>query len=167
MGNRKKNGQLIAGLIILGLGVLLALQHVLDFRIYNLYRLWPLIVIAVGAARLASAEDQSQQGSALTLTFVGAWLLINTLELFGLDWGESWPLLLILLGCAKLIAPENGRRSSGIFLILIGGWASLNVFEIWGLYWENSWSIALIVVGLFIVWKALFEDRGAAAPEGE
>ncbi len=167
MSNRKQSGQLIAGLIVLGLGLSMALQHLLDFRIYNLSGLWPLIVIAIGAARLLGAEDRRQRGSALVLTFVGVWLLINTLGLFGLDWGESWPLLLILIGCAKLIAPDDGRRSSGVLLILIGAWASVNVFELWGLYWENSWSIALIIVGLFIVWKALFENRTAPTPEGE
>ena len=167
MSQRNKNGQLIAGVIILGLGILLALQYVLDFRIYNLYRLWPLIVIALGVARLVGAEDRRQRGSALVLTSVGVWMLVNTLELFGLDWGDSWPLLLILIGGAKLIAPDCGRRSSGLLMLLIGVWASLNVFELWGLYWENSWSIALIIVGLFIVWKALFERQDDATPEGD
>lgn len=159
----RRNGQLIAGVIIVALGLILALERFSGFAIYGLYRLWPLIVIGIGVARLVSAESTKQRSSGLFLAFLGTWFLINTLELFGLDWGESWPLLLILLGLSRLILPEDGRRSGGVLLLLIGIWTAVNVFGIGGLYWDNSWSIGLIIVGLFIVWRALFESRPAVA----
>lgn len=165
MSDRRKTGQLIAGLIIAGLGVALALERFSGLALHGLFHLWPLIVIGLGIARLAGAETAKQRSSGLLLVFLGGWFMINTLRLFGLDWGESWPLLLILLGISKLILPENGRRSSGVLLLLIGLWTFVNVFEIWGLYWENSWSIGLIIVGLYIVWKALFEGTAAKAEE--
>ena len=163
----KRNGQLIAGLVILGLGLVLCLQFLLDFRIYGLHRLWPVIVIVVGLARLSGAETRRERGGGLVLTSVGLWLLLNTLGILGLDWSESWPLLLILIGTAKLLIPENCRRSPGLLLILIGAWAFLNVFEVWGLHWGNSWPIALVIAGLFIIWKALTEGREAERSEGE
>ncbi len=163
--SRTKNGQLIAGLAIAGLGVLLALQSVLDFRFYNFSPLWPLVVIAFGVIRLVSTDERRKRAGALVLTAVGCWLLINSLEIYGLDWGESWPILLILIGLAKIILPERGQRSSGVLLLLVGCWTFVNVFEVWGLYWDNSWSIALIAFGLFIVWKALFEDRAPRTQE--
>lgn len=167
MGNSKRNGQLIAGLVIAGLGLVLALQNVLDFRIWNFYPLWPLILVAFGIVRLLSVDERRHRSGALVVIAVGLWLLLNTLEIGGLDWGESWPILLMLLGLAKIVLPEDGRRSSGVLLILVGVWAFLNVFEIWGLHWGNSWSIALIAFGLFIVWRALFEERKAPARKGD
>ena len=163
----KRNGQLIAGLVILGLGLLLGLQFLLDFRIYGLHRLWPLIVIVVGVVRLSSAETRRKRSGGLVLTVVGVWLLLNTLGILGLDWSESWPLLLILIGVAKMLIPDDCRRSSGLELILFGVWAFLNVFEVWGLHWSNSWPIALVIAGLFIIWKALTERRAANSSEGE
>ncbi len=158
MTDSKKNGQLIAGVLLAGLGLVLTLQHLAGFEIYGLYRLWPLIVMAFGVARLMGSTTK-ERSSGLFLIFLSLWFLINTLEVYGLDWGESWPLLLILLGISRLILPEDGRRSGGFLLLAIGAWAFINVFEVWGLYWENSWSIGLIIVGLFIVWRALFEGR--------
>lgn len=162
MTNSRKNGQLFAGVILVGLGLILALERFSELHIYGLYRLWPLIVIGLGIARLLGAESTKQRSSGLFLLFLGAWFMINTLRLFGLDWGESWPLLLILLGISRLLIPEDGRRSPGLLLVAIGAWAFVNVFEVWGLYWENSWSIGLIIVGLFIVYRALFESRPSA-----
>lgn len=165
MSDRRKNGQLIAGVIILALGVALALESFSGLDVHGLFHLWPLIVIGIGVARLVGAETAKQRSGGLLLVALGCWFLINTLRIYGLDWGESWPLLLILLGISKLILPEDGRRSSGVLLLLIGVWTFINVFEIWGLYWENSWSIGLIIVGLYIVWKALFETAPAKTGE--
>ena len=148
MTEKTKTGQLVAGVILVGLGVVMALERFSGFQIYGLYRLWPLIVIGLGVARLLAGKTTKERSSGLFLLFLGGWFLINTLRIYGLDWGESWPILLILLGLSRLILPEDGRRSSGFLLLAIGLWTFINVFEIGGLYWENSWSIGLIIVGL-------------------
>lgn len=162
MTHIKRNGQLLAGVILVGLGLLLALESYSSLDISGLYRLWPLVVISFGVVKLLG-QTTKERSSGLFLICLGVWFLINTLRLYGLDWGESWPLLLILLGVSKLILPDDGRRSGGFLLLAIGAWAAVNVFEVWGLYWENSWSIGLIIVGLFIVWRALFESRPTSA----
>lgn len=164
MSPSKRNGQLLAGVILVGLGLLLALESFSDLEISGLYRLWPLVVISFGVVKLLG-DTTKERSSGLFLIFLGVWFLINTLEVYGLDWGESWPLLLILLGISKLVLPEDGRRSGGFLLVAIGAWAAVNVFEVWGLDWDNSWSIGLIIVGLFIVWRALFESRPASAAQ--
>ncbi len=158
MSDVKKNGQLIAGVILVGLGLLFALQHFMGFRIYGLYNLWPLIVTAFGVSRLFG-DTLKERASGLFLIFLSAWFLINTFGIYGLHWGESWPILLMLVGLSKLILPEDGRRSGGVLLLGIGAWAFVNVFGVWGLDWEDSWPIGLIIAGLFVIWKALFESR--------
>jgi hypothetical protein len=165
MANTKRNGQLIAGVIVAGLGVLLLLERFVGFYIRDIWHLWPVILVALGLARLGGNDDAHQRRSGLTLVIIGLWLLVNTLELFDLDWGTSWPLLLIGLGIGKLVFPEKDGRSGGLLLLLIGIWALLNVLGLWGLYWDTSWPFAIIIVGLTIVWKALFDGPKADTAE--
>ena len=158
MTDVKRNGQLVAGVVLVALGSIFALQHLLGFTIYGLYNLWPLIVTAFGVTRLMGST-RKERASGLFLVFLSAWFLINTLEVQGLDWGESWPILLILIGLSKLILPEDGRRSGGVLLLGIGVWAFVNLFEVGGLYWDDSWPLSLIIIGVYVIWRALFESR--------
>lgn len=161
-----KTGQLIAGVIILGIGVLLVLEQATGFYVDGLYRLWPLIVLAIGAGRLLTGTSSKQRGSGLFFIALGTWFLINTFEIFGLEWGDSWPVLLLLLGASRFaLPPDDGGRSPGLLLMFIGAWGFVNVHQLWGLDWGNSWSLAIIGVGLFIVWRALFEGRSSTKGE--
>jgi len=166
MEKRRSNGQLAVGIIIAALGVLMLFEHVIGFQVRDIWRLWPLILVVLGLVRLSGMGDGERRGSGLNAVIVGLWLLVNTLELFDLDWSNSWPLLLIGLGLGKLVFPDKDGRSSGLLLFLVGIWALVNVLELWGIYWEISWPFAIIIVGLTIVWKALFErSKGGAAKE--
>lgn len=165
MARIQRKGQLIAGIIVAGLGVLLLFERFVGFYVHDAWQLWPLILIGIGVVRLAGTADRERRRSGLTLVIVGLWLLVNTLELFDFDWGTSWPLLLIGLGLGKLIHPERDGRSGGVFLILIGIWSLVNVLGLRGIYWEDSWPFAIIIVGLVLVWKALFERPRADRKE--
>lgn len=162
MATIERKGQLIAGVIIAGLGLLLLAERFVGFYVRDIWHLWPLILVGIGVVRLTGSEQAEQRRSGLFLTVVGLWLLVNTLELFDFDWGTSWPLLLIGLGLVKLILPEGDGRSGGVLLLLIGIWALINVLELWGIYWERSWPFAIIIFGLVLVWKSLFDRPGAA-----
>ena len=140
MATIHRTGQLIAGVIVAALGVLLLFERVIGLEFYGIWQLWPLVLVGIGVARMGGNTERKRSG--LFLLLIGFWLLVNTLELFDLDWGTSWPLLLILLGIGKLIYPERDGRSGGILLILIGLWATVNVLELWGLYWDTSWPLA-------------------------
>ena len=91
-------GQVVAGLVLIAGG--------LGFLLYNLgmveisvpWRWWPLILVAIGAGRLATAHDGDRRRSGAWLVVIGCWLLINSLGLFGLGWHDSWPLLIVAAG---------------------------------------------------------------------
>ncbi len=51
--NRKTNSRSFLGIILLGLGALFLLQNLGIFRMYQLGRMWPLVLIVLGFALLA------------------------------------------------------------------------------------------------------------------
>ena len=151
---RKRTGQIVAGVAVLLLGVALFLDELGSIRFYELGRLWPLIVVAVGVSRLLSAQDRHDRRGALVVLFIGVWLFITNLALFGLDWEHSWPLTLVAVGLASLIAGGR-RRIKGALLILLGGWMLAIVQNYRGLTWDNAWPLLMVFGGVYIVATAL------------
>ena len=93
---------------------------------------------------------------------VGTWFLANTLDLFGLSYDSSWPLLLILIGLAMTIAPkveEDCKRTSGVILMLWGSLFWVVTQGLWGFTWTNIWPLFVVGAGLNIVWRAIAEQR--------
>ncbi len=66
-----------------------------------------------------------------------------------------WPLILILLGGARLSEPprRNGRRS-GAWLLGVGVWGLLSEFHLLGFTYATSWPLLIIGAGLGIAWHA-------------
>ena len=93
--------RVVAGLIlmIVGLGLL---ADRLDVAVRFPGQFWPLILIVMGAARLAdndlSAQGRRKTRSGAWLLYIGLWGLINEFHVFHFDYGSSWPLLVIGAG---------------------------------------------------------------------
>jgi hypothetical protein len=63
--------------------------------------IWPFILMFLGLARIAEHTDDHGRRisrSAVWLILVGLWGLVNEYRLFGLDYGRTWPLLVICAG---------------------------------------------------------------------
>ena len=105
----RRSGALVGGVILVALGALFFLDRHAQFA-GGFWKLWPFAMVAIGALGLANARDWPQRRSAIWLMLVGGWLLVNTLDLFGLTWSTSWPLLVIAIG-VLLVFDGLGRRS--------------------------------------------------------
>src|SRR5262245_13067954 len=81
-------------LVTIGGCLLLMQLHVLP----SLRQWWPLIVIGLGLARLATARSPHALGSGVSTSLIGGWLLIAANQWYGLGWTESWPLALVAAG---------------------------------------------------------------------
>ena len=99
---RPRRSQVLVGLalILVGLGFL---AHRLDvWHVHLSLRFWPLILIVMGAARFLDGPVVTRGGhrrrNGMFLIFIGLWGLISEFELFGLNYGTSWPLLIVAVG---------------------------------------------------------------------
>jgi cell wall-active antibiotic response 4TMS protein YvqF len=93
--------RVVAGLIVMIVGLALLADR-LDAAVRFPGHFWPLILVVMGAARLAdsatSAQGRRNIRSGAWLLFIGLWGLINEFHVFHFDYGSSWPLLVIGAG---------------------------------------------------------------------
>ena len=85
----------IVGAVVCLVGVLLLLDHLNIISVDHLWRFWPLILIAVGAAHMA--EPGRRPWGAVVL-LVGTLFLLNSLNILRFNWAELWPLAIIIAG---------------------------------------------------------------------
>ena len=110
-------GPIVGGvlLLVVGGGMLLDTTGIADIRMGRLIA--PLVLISIGVSSLLSAgigtgdaAREERRGcrrkdslGGLWLVGVGAWMLASQTHMFGLTFGTSWPLLVILAGIMIMI----------------------------------------------------------------
>ena len=80
--------------------------------------------------------------------------------MFGLDYGDSWPLAIVAVGLAKLFAGCGvADRSMGLFMIAIGAAFQITILRLWDLDLETAWPLLVIAGGIFILLTAFDRSR--------
>jgi len=166
-GPRADLARMAVGLIVLATGLTLLANQLDWIHVHDIGNLWPLILIGIGISSTANAPTLDKRRSGLLLTFTGCWLLIASLELFGMGYHTAWPLALVAVGLARVLAPSSRRPASGgWFLIGVGAF-----FLVWTLRWwdfdmDDAWPLLLIAAGLFMIFRA-FEARSGSGDNME
>ena len=110
----------LGAVVLIGIGALFLLQT-LEVPFFNVSRIWPLFLIALGvwlfARRQGVAGTQpgrcvgplGQRGMAgpVVLVTLGVLFLIGAFN--GPDFGRTWPVLLLAIGLAKLLEDKTPR----------------------------------------------------------
>ena len=97
----KSRGALFAGVILITIGTALLLDRMTDLDAGHLIRhYWPSFIILLGIPNLF---DRKTMWNGLWMIVIGVWLQAVTLHLFGLTYGNSWPLLLIVHGGGLIV----------------------------------------------------------------
>ena len=117
-GVRVRPGVLAAGAVLMAVGTGMLLDSYGMVSIHPSRLIGPFVLIALGTSMLlgtrsrdgAANDDDAAVGEKVRhgrrqgffggtwLIGVGCWLLISQSNMFGLSFGTSWPLLLILMG---------------------------------------------------------------------
>ena len=104
-------GSLFTGVVMILMGVVFMLAEfdVVEFGdIMSLY--WPMIIVFLGASKLF---DRSTVWSGLWLLAMGIWMQAARLQAFGLTFGSSWPLLMIVFGAGVIVRAIMEMKNYG------------------------------------------------------
>ena len=96
-GRHRNRGGLIPGLILIAVGTAFLLERFDFLSLRQVWQYWPMIVVVIGLGNLLKPEGGRRS---IFLLLIGVWLQINVLGLWGLDFGDSWPLLIIFVGAS-------------------------------------------------------------------
>lgn len=99
---------LATGLALILIGVLFLLDNlrIVDLRLA--WDAWPLSIVLFGVVRLIDSRDRS---TGLWLVAIGLWLFVNEYELWGLSYGDSWPLLVVVVGISMVFKAMRGSQT--------------------------------------------------------
>jgi predicted membrane protein len=104
----------LTGLIVIAVGVLLTLNNLGLIEIGEIWRYWPLILVAMGVTRLVQPRHSHGRGLGLFLVLLGGWLLLTNLHVVEWSVRKYWPLMLVFLGLVIIWgALTRSRTHSG------------------------------------------------------
>ena len=115
--NGRASGQLVAGIILISLGALFLLDKFYAFRFGHFISVWwPMLLIALGAWKLAEREGRRATGPLVLIT-IGVIFLVDNLNLvWWWRMGNLWPLILIAVGVGMMMGRlrhQGNARPSG------------------------------------------------------
>ncbi len=104
--------QLVIGLAVIIVGVVFTLGNLGLIHTRDYLRFWPVLIIALGLAKLVDSTGTPGRFAGVVITLVGGMLLLNNLAVVRFRIWDYWPLLLVALGIS--IVWQAFGRDSGI-----------------------------------------------------
>jgi predicted membrane protein len=104
----RSNAGAIPGMILVLIGALFFLNNLHIFRMRELFRYWPAILIAFGIVKLVDSKYSSGRVFGGVVAGIGAVFLARTLGFLTIGMREIWPLFLVGLGLL-LLAQRTGE----------------------------------------------------------
>jgi hypothetical protein len=120
METRRAEGPWITPRTIVGLGfVALGTLFLLDNLGYvdagQYWRWWPVVFVAIGLAKVLQPGPHGGKMGGFIFIFIGAWLLLSSLDVIDFSPFHFWPILLVLIGLSMIVrgmsrGPGHGPR---------------------------------------------------------
>lgn len=129
--SREITPQFVIGLLILLFGSALFLDRLDLVNARYIIRMWPAIIIVLGALKLKSAQTTAETVGAVVWIAVGAWLILEFFDVVDLDPGDLFPVAIMVFGgylvwramggsamrSAAAAAPDSSSRLSGFAIM--------------------------------------------------
>ena len=100
---RKAAEGLFFGFILVLVGSVFMMDRLGMIDMGDFWEWWPLIPIAMGLVRIAGWDSAESVASGIGWTLFGCWFLVNQMGWFGLDWHNSWPIVLVAIGLSMVV----------------------------------------------------------------
>jgi predicted membrane protein len=103
------------GAIVVAVGCLLLLDNLGIVRFHDIWQYWPVLLVAFGVSRIVDSRTPSGYVCGGIVALIGAFLLLDTLDIIVFNFAVVWPLLLIAFGISVLVrALERNRFPVGV-----------------------------------------------------
>jgi len=102
------------------------------------------------------------------LILLGALFILDNLRIVdaGSLW-DYWPLLLIVPGVTRMLAPARpGQKLWGAILFVVGGLLLLRNLDLLWIPFHKVWPFLLVVFGIYLIFQTMTRRSVAAAPSG-
>lgn len=96
--HRAPTPRLFLGLLLIFIGVIFTLDRLHWIDAGEVFKFWPLVLVAAGAGKLFWPGSSSSWASGLLLIVIGGWLQLEILDVIYFSLWDYWPLLLVLVG---------------------------------------------------------------------
>jgi hypothetical protein len=102
--------KLLTGLFLVALGATFLLDRFYWWDTHDLFRLWPLWLIAFGAIRVAYPRHRRSRLAGFWPILIGAIFLMDSLRVMSIN--ESWPLFIVGGGILMMLRASGVGRCS-------------------------------------------------------
>ena len=108
-GRSGMSGLLFGGLVVV-VGLLMLLDNLSIIRFHDLWRFWPVAVIIMGVAKVLEARSSMGYVVGGMIALVGAFLLLDNLDVVPFNFDLIWPLVIIGFGIIVLLRALERKR---------------------------------------------------------
>jgi predicted membrane protein len=102
------NSNLVLGFCIILVGVVILLDNLDLINSWDVFRFWPAVFVLIGIFKITNAVSPTGRAIGLIFIVFGGLLLVDKLYFFHFDFGDWWPLILIIIGAGMLINRTSG-----------------------------------------------------------
>jgi hypothetical protein len=99
---RRFSWHVLFGLALITFGVAYLLDNMEIIDVGPFWRFWPLLVVALGLGKIFNAQTNHERGDGVWWLFIGLWLFVSIVHVFGLGFSDTWPMLIIAWGISLL-----------------------------------------------------------------
>jgi hypothetical protein len=104
--------RLVFGLLVVALGVILLLDQLGVADASVILRWWPALTLAYGLMLLTGICSRRSPIAGILVSFFSGWLLLERLDILHRSPWDLWPLVLVVIGAAMVIAALRGHGSA-------------------------------------------------------
>lgn len=105
--------QAVWGLLLIAVGTVVLFDRLGYLEIgpvWDYWHYWPLLLVVGGINQAIGSPSPRELGSGLWTAFIGLWLFACFEHVFGLTFGNSWPLFILAWGLKLVFQPLVARR---------------------------------------------------------
>lgn len=97
------HGRIMLGMVLMSAGALMLIERMGMADVRLTWQLWPVFPLALGLVRLIDPPRRrdgrpKSRRSGAWLAFIGCWGLMNESHVYGFNYDNSWPLVVVVAG---------------------------------------------------------------------